>query len=92
MSDKRTFGRVKISKPLKSHRTGEQMFTIEGAACVTDWEDWGFTEEAARRIVACWNACEGLTTEALEKLGTLDRARVARDVERDRAIKQGGNA
>lgn len=30
------------------------------AAATTEWE--------ARRLAACWNACEGLTTEALEKL------------------------
>lgn len=38
-------------------------------------------EADARRIVACINACEGLSTEALESLGTLDRASVSRDVE-----------
>lgn len=42
----------------------------------------------ARRIVACVNACEGLTTEALERLGTLDRARVQLDVVRVEALRQ----
>jgi len=38
------------------------------------------SEADARRLVACWNACEGLSTEALERLGTIDRTRVERDV------------
>lgn len=42
----------------------------------------------ARRLVACWNACEGLSTEALERLGTLDRAKVELDVIRTKAIAQ----
>ena len=37
----------------------------------------------ARRLVACWNACLGLTTENLERYGTLDRASVASHVRRD---------
>lgn len=45
-------------------------------------------EANARRLVACWNACEGLSTEALERLGTLDRARVELDVIRAQAIAQ----
>lgn len=42
----------------------------------------------ARRLVACWNACEGLSTKALEHLGTIDRARVQQDVIRAEAISQ----
>lgn len=42
----------------------------------------------ARRLVACWNACEGLSTESLERLGTLDRARVELDAIRVQAIAQ----
>jgi hypothetical protein len=38
--------------------------------------------------VACVNACEGLSTEALERLGTLDRARVQMDVIRVEAMQQ----
>lgn len=46
------------------------------------------SEEDARRLVACWNACEGLSTDALERLHTLDRARVEIDVIRAQAIAQ----
>lgn len=28
-----------------------------------------FTGDDARRIVACWNACEGISIEALERPG-----------------------
>lgn len=42
----------------------------------------------AKRIVACLNACDGLSTEALERLGTLDRARVSFNVQRDKLLAQ----
>lgn len=45
-------------------------------------------EANARRIVACWNACMGLSTEALERLGTLDKARVELDVLRAQLMEQ----
>lgn len=45
-------------------------------------------EANARRLAACWNACEGLSTEALESLGTLDRARVSFNVQRDKLLAQ----
>lgn len=41
-----------------------------------------YRHDVAMRLAACWNACEGLSTEALERLGTLDRARVELDVVR----------
>ncbi len=41
-----------------------------------------------RRVAACWNACTGLSTEALERLGTLDRAMVERDVIHGRTVKR----
>lgn len=44
--------------------------------------------ENARRLVACWNACEGLSTESLGRLGTLDRARVEMDVFRAHLLAQ----
>ena len=52
---------------------GDELYGSDGkrvAEAVTD----------ARRLAACWNACQGLSTESLERLGTLDRARVSRDV------------
>lgn len=44
--------------------------------------------ENARRLVACWNACDGLPTESLEKLGTLDRANVEMNVFRAHLLAQ----
>lgn len=46
------------------------------------------TPSNRRRLVACWNACEGIPTEVLERLGTLDRARVELDVVRAQSIAQ----
>ncbi|WP_133306462.1 hypothetical protein [Pseudomonas sp. LS-2] len=37
------------------------------AADVIDPETGKPSEENARRLVACWNACEGIPTDALEK-------------------------
>ena len=42
--------------------------------------------DTAVRLVACWNACQGLSTESLQRLGTLDRARVSQDVTRDQVV------
>ena len=39
--------------------------------------------DTAVRLAACFNACQGLPTESLKRLGTLDRARVSQDVTRD---------
>jgi len=33
-------------------------------ACINSWQD--ISEANARRLVACWNACEGIPTEILE--------------------------
>lgn len=46
------------------------------------------SEANARRLVACWNACDGLPTESLEKLGTLDRANVEMNVFRAHLLAQ----
>jgi len=43
--------------------------------------------ERFRRLAACWNACDGLTTEQLERCGTLDRASVSRNVATQRHIE-----
>lgn len=45
-------------------------------------------EDNARRLAACWNACDGLPTESLEKLGTLDRASVEMNVFRAHLLAQ----
>ena len=79
----------RVAAPRKSYATGEMMYRLKGGPeTVGDYEDWGYTQDGARRIAACWNACDGLSTEALERLGTLDRARVELDVIRNEAIAQ----
>lgn len=42
----------------------------------------------AHRLAVCWNACDGLPTESLEKLGTLDRASVEMNVFRAHLLAQ----
>lgn len=74
-----------------AHRFG-RIFSVDREnltiANIARAHDGDYSEANARRLVACWNACEGLSTEALERLGTLDRARVALDVVRVQAIAQ----
>ena len=45
----------------------------EHIATFTEWDDLGIrrgkSDENARRVVACVNACKGLSTEQLEKIG-----------------------
>ena len=48
------------------------------------WSDGENPQEDARRIVACWNACEGLTTEALETPRGMAGAIEPIIIERDR--------
>jgi hypothetical protein len=46
---------------LRAFDTDELVASIEW-----DGEPEGKANENARRLVACWNACEGITTEQLE--------------------------
>ena len=41
--------------------------------------------EVARRLVACWNACQGMSTDVLENIVTLGDTIPARFEERDKA-------
>ena len=76
--NKHTQGPWKVSKPRKSYMNGEMMFRIDGADVVTDYEDWGFTEESARLIAAAPDLLE-----ALQELLTSDRANSFEIVGRD---------
>jgi len=49
---KHTPGPWKVAKPRKSYRDGNMMYGIVGPECVSDYEDWGFTEANARLIAA----------------------------------------
>ena len=64
--NKHTQGPWKVSKPRKSYMNGEMMFRIDGADVVTDYEDWGFTEESARLIAAAPDLLEALQAMATE--------------------------
>ena len=83
MSAQHTQGRVKVQHPDAGERGLEVAFEPGLERLCAD-----ITEANARRLVACWNACEGISTDALERLGTLDRARVDLDVIRAQAIAQ----
>ncbi len=43
----------------------------EGGNCVAVMGDTDQAVDDARRLAACWNACQGITTEALEA-GVID--------------------
>ena len=61
---------------------GATVFTPEGKSFFTeDCGDWfGLSDEMAERIAACFNACQGIPTEQLEK-GCVERlVRAARAV------------
>ena len=58
--NKHTQGPWKVSKPRKSYMNGEMMFHVDGADVVTDYEDWGFTEESARLIAAAPDLLQAL--------------------------------
>jgi hypothetical protein len=53
-----------------------------------EWDGDAESTANMRRLVACWNACNGLSTDELERLGTMDQARVQLEVIRCEAIKQ----
>ena len=70
--------------PEKLAQHGHSIHVADYGPAIAD----AYDTEIARRFVACWNACQGLSTESLERLGTLDRARVELDVFRAQAIAQ----
>jgi len=50
----------KVTKPRTSYASGKLMYRVEGPEVVTDYEDWGFTEESARLIAAAPDLLEAL--------------------------------
>lgn len=68
MSD-HTPGRIQLAKEFDGH-----IMTMDGLAvadCCLDYSSLDHDQQVsnARRLVACWNACEGVSTEALETCG-----------------------
>ena len=93
-TSRNTAGRLKTRRPVGV----DFLETEEGGKLVASLYYHEATSEAdARRLVACWNACEGVTTEHIEKLsegpslpalveylrGRLDRAESALECARD---------
>lgn len=78
MSEKHTQGRLKATRlgaivggPIREYVNGsgqDQVAMTTGA----EWMDEGEKEANARRLVACWNACEGIPTADLEQYAALD--------------------
>lgn len=57
-----TEGRLKLDK-----NDDTQVNSEFGAPIFeTNWSE--YSQGDARRLVACWNACQGLSTELLEKM------------------------
>lgn len=74
MSDKHTPGRLHIGKTVASQYTlydehGQRVANSFESVMVSQRSD-GECEANARRLVACWNACEGLDTETLELMAS----------------------
>lgn len=65
MSAQHTPGRVKVQHPDAGERGWEVAFEPGLERLCAD-----ITEANARRLAACWNACEGVRTEILELAGT----------------------
>lgn len=75
-AEKHTQGRLTVVRhgaivggPIREYVNGsgqDQVAMTTGA----EWMAEGEKEANARRLVACWNACEGSTTESLELLGS----------------------
>lgn len=61
MSEKHTPGRVKVQHPDAGERGWEVAFEPGLERLCAD-----ITEANARRLAACWNACESIDTEYLE--------------------------
>lgn len=69
MSAPHTPGRLSFEKYEGAcYFNGKQQdgYAIKGLEMVPDYEHPMHTEANARRLVACWNACEGIPTEVLE--------------------------
>lgn len=60
MNAQHTPGPWKVAKPRKSHANGKLMYGLDGPECVSDYEDWGFTEANARLIAAAPELLEAL--------------------------------
>lgn len=91
MSAQHTQGRLRLSASGALYVGDPKVLAglkIHSPWIVDAWEGDDEADANMRRLAACWNACEGLSTEALERLGTLDRARVELDVIRVQAIAQ----
>lgn len=89
---------------MSEHTNGPLKFLEQGEACeyclVTDDKRWVISfrlngefmplaqQDIARRMVACWNACEGLDTELLENIamtgGLVERFALINQTEQQR--------
>ena len=68
MSAQHTQGRVKVQHPHAGERGYEVAFE-PGLEQLCQ----NITEANARRLAACWNACDGISTEALEVPGIIQQ-------------------
>ena len=86
MSAKHTAGRVRVQHPYAGDRGWEVAFEPGLEQLCQD-----ISEANARRLVACWNACEGISTEALEGDDAPRKLREDRDLllaQRDELLAQ----
>ena len=88
MSAQHTNGRLYPLQGDPSVLHAEQGARGRRVCCTESFGDKDENNANARRLAACWNACDGLPTESLEKLGTLDRASVEMNVFRAHLLAQ----
>lgn len=79
MNAQHTPGRLKVQHPHAGERGWEIAFELGVEQVCQD-----ITEANARRLVACWNYCEGVSTEHLEKYGMPDFAQKISDLREQR--------
>lgn len=66
---------------------GNYQADLSGQPRGTKWEECA---EVGRRLVACWNACAGLSTESLERsdiLSSMNQQRRQLEAQRDQLLK-----
>lgn len=70
LSDAKNAAGVILGGPSRSLHTGTTVQSQIASACLQEWMTSGERDANARRIVACVNACRGLSTDVLERMPT----------------------
>lgn len=63
-----TKGKLKLDRYNNVKTVGGDRLLLSGIAMSTGYDPNQIGESNARRLVACWNACDGISTEGVEFL------------------------